>query len=124
MGRKTYESIGKPLPGRTNLVLTRAASWNAAGVIAVHSLDEAFAKVADAQEVAGIGGAEIFRMLIPLATCIHLTWVEADIPGDTLFPALDASQWRQTSSSYLRADERNAYDTTFVTLERVPAVAR
>src|SRR5262249_2417142 len=72
MGRKTFDSIGKPLPGRTNLVLTRDVSWNAEGVIAVHSLDEAFAKVADAEEVCGIGGAEIFRMLIPLATCIHL----------------------------------------------------
>jgi dihydrofolate reductase len=121
MGRRTFASIGKPLPGRTNLVLTRATGWQAGGVTVVHSLDAALAKVRDAEEVAGIGGAEVYRLLLPLATRIYLTRVEADIPGDTVFPSLEPSQWREVSSRRFRADERNAYDMTFVTLERVPA---
>jgi len=124
MGRRTYESIGKPLPGRTNLVLTRDTGWNAEGVIAVHSIDEALSRVRDAEEVAGIGGAEVFRLLLPMASLIHLTWVEADVAGDTWFPPFEQSQWRETSSRRAQADERNAYDMTFVTLERVSADAR
>lgn len=120
MGRRTFESIGKPLPGRANLVLTRATGWRADGVTVVHSLDEALEKVRDAEEVAGIGGADVFRLLLPLATRIYLTWVEAEITGDTVFPPLDMSQWREVSSRRFQADERNAYDMTFVTLERGP----
>jgi dihydrofolate reductase len=120
MGRKTYESIGKPLPGRTNLVLTRDSGWRAPGVVVVHSIDEALR----GEELAGIGGAEIFQLLIPLATRIHLTRIEADIPGDTVFPPLDYSEWVETDSRSLAADLRNAYDMTFVTLERAPATVR
>jgi dihydrofolate reductase len=124
MGRKTFDSIGKPLPGRTNLVLTRDTGWNADGIVVVHSLDEALERVRDAEEVAGIGGAEVFRLLLPMATRIHLTWVEADIPGDTWFPPLEPAQWQETHSRRVQADERNPYDMTFVTLERVAAGAR
>jgi dihydrofolate reductase len=120
MGRKTYESIGKPLPGRTNLVLTRDTAWRAQGVVVVHSIAEAL----QGDEVAGIGGAEIFQLLIPLAARIYLTRIEADIRGDTVFPPLDYSQWVQTDSRRFAADERNAYDMTFVTLERAPATVR
>jgi dihydrofolate reductase len=120
MGRKTYESIGKPLPGRTNLVLTRDSGWRAQGVVVVHSIEEAL----QGGEVAGIGGAEVFRLLIPLATRIYLTRIQADIPGDTVFPPLDYSQWVETARRSFAADERNAYDMTFVTLERVPAAVR
>lgn len=120
MGRKTHESIGKPLPGRTNLVLTRDPGWRAEGVVVVHSIAEAL----QGDEVAGIGGAEIFRLLIPLAARIYLTRIEADIPGDTVFPPLDYSQWVETDSRRFAADERNAYDMTFVTLERAPATVR
>lgn len=123
MGRRTFESIGKPLPGRTNLVLTRDADWSADGVIVVHSVDEALSRVREAEEVAGIGGAEVFRLLMPMATCIHVTWVEADLPGDTWFPRFNQSHWRETASRRLPADERNSYDMTFVTLERVAADA-
>jgi dihydrofolate reductase len=120
MGRKTYESIGKPLPGRTNLVLTRDTDWEAQGVVVVHSIAEGL----QGDEVAGIGGAEIFQLLIPLAARIYLTRIEADIPGDTVFPPLDYSQWVETDSRRFAADERNAYDMTFVTLERAPATVR
>jgi dihydrofolate reductase len=124
MGRKTFESIGKPLPGRANLVLTRDRGWMAAGVLVVHSLDEALERVQDSPELAGIGGAEVFRLLMPLATRIHLTRIDADIPGDTVFPPIDHSQWVELDTRQLPADERNAFDMKFVTLERVRAAAR
>jgi dihydrofolate reductase len=124
MGRKTFESIGKALPGRSNLVLTRDRGWRAEGVLVVHSLDEALKRVEDAPELAGIGGADVFRLLMPLATRIHLTRIDADIAGDTVFPPIDHSQWVELDSQQWAADERNAFDMTFVTLERVAAAAR
>jgi len=125
MGRKTFESIGKPLPGRTNLVLTRDRGWPApGGVLVAHALDEALEHVKDAPELAGIGGAEVFRLLMPLATRIHLTRIDADIPGDTVFPPIDHTQWAEVDSRQLAADRHNAFDMTFVTLERVRAAAR
>jgi dihydrofolate reductase len=123
MGRKTFESIGKPLPGRTNLVLTRAAGWNADGAVVVHSVDAALASVANSTEVAVIGGAEIFQLLMPKVSRIYLTRIHADIPGDTVFPPLDPSQWKEVERREFTADERNAYDMSFVTLERVRAAA-
>jgi dihydrofolate reductase len=123
MGRKTFESIGKPLPGRTNIVLTRDPRWQAEGTVVVHSIDAALAQAGDAPELAGIGGAEIFRLLIPMASRIYLTRIHADIPGDTLFPPLAAGEWTEVDSQTVAADERNPYDMTFVTLERAPAAA-
>src|SRR3569833_3550186 len=81
MGRKTYESIGKPLPGRTNLVLTRDRGWKVEGVVAVHSLEEALT----GDPVSGIGGAEIYRLLLPVANRNNLTRIDVDISGDTVF---------------------------------------
>lgn len=124
MGRKTFESIGKPLPGRTSLVLTRDPDWHSPGAVGVHSIDEALQKAGDAPELAGIGGAEIFQLLLPRADRIYLTRIDADIEGDTVFPSIDASQWVEVESRKYGADQRNAYDMTFVTLERVPATAR
>jgi dihydrofolate reductase len=105
-------------------VLTRDKGWDAAGVLVVHSLDEALEHVKDAPELAGIGGAEVFRLLMPLATRIHLTRIAADIPGDTVFAPIDPSQWVELDSRELAADEHNAFSLTFVTLERVRAAAR
>jgi dihydrofolate reductase len=124
MGRKTFESIGKPLPGRANLVLTRDRGWRAEGVSVVHSLDEALERVHDEPELAGIGGADVYRLLMPLASRIYLTRIDADIPGDTVFPPIDHSQWVEIETRHLAADERNAFSMTFVTLERVRAAAR
>ena len=120
MGRKTFESIGKPLPGRTNLVLTRDRGWKAQGVVAVHSLDEALT----GDYVSGIGGAEIYRLLLPVANRIYLTRIDADFSGDTVFPPIDYCEWIETGSRAFTADERNPYNMSFVTLERVPATAR
>jgi dihydrofolate reductase len=123
MGRKTFESIGKPLPGRTNLVLTRDRGWKSEGAVVVHSVEEALQRSGAASELAGIGGAEVFQQLIPLATRIYLTRVEADVRGDTFFPPLEDSQWMEVDSRRFAADERNAYDMTFVTLQRVRGAA-
>ena len=118
MGRKTYESIGKPLPGRTNIVLTRDRGWRAAGVQVAGSVAEALQQAGNAAELAVIGGAEIYRLTLPLAGRIHLTRVEAQVVGDTFFPELDPTQWLSSQVGSLPADERNQYPMTFLTLER------
>lgn len=126
MGRKTFESIGRPLPGRANLVLTRDRAWFANGVITVHSVDEALLQTRTCDEVVAIGGAEIYRLLLPYARRIYLTHVHADVPGDTYFPAFDATQWEDVECRPHPADERHAYPLTFVTLQRrnAPATPR
>lgn len=118
MGRKTYEAIGRALPGRDNLVLTRARDWHAEGVAVVHSVAEALQRVAASPELAVIGGAEVYRLMLPLAGRIHLTQVLADVDGDTFFPEFPRSEWREAESSDYPADERHAYGMKFVTLER------
>jgi dihydrofolate reductase len=118
MGRKTFESIGRPLPGRANLVLTRDRLWRAAGVIPVHSVRAALLQTRTCEELVAIGGAEIYRLLLPLARRIYLTHVQADVPGDTYFPAFDPAQWDDVEFHAHPADERHAYALTFVTLER------
>jgi dihydrofolate reductase len=118
MGRKTFESIGKPLPGRTSLVLTRDAGWRSDGVVVVRSLDEALAWARDVPELCAIGGAEIFRLVLPLARRLFLTRIHASLPGDTFFPKLDASEWREVERTEHAADERHAYAMSFITLNR------
>ena len=118
MGRKTFESIGHALPGRTNLVLTRNRGWTAPGAVAVHSIEAALALAGDAAELVVIGGAEIFRLVMPFARRIYLTHVHAEVAGDTYFPAFDPTQWLDVECVERAADERNTYPVTFVTLER------
>jgi dihydrofolate reductase len=121
MGRKTYESIGRPLPGRTNLVLTRDREWRAEGVVVVRSLGQALSCARDAEELVAIGGAEIYRLLMPFARRLYLTLVHAEIAGDRFFPDFDPTQWADVECHSYPADERNAYPFTFVTLERKSA---
>jgi dihydrofolate reductase len=118
MGRKTFEAIGKPLPGRSTLVLTRDPQWRAPGVTTVHSVEEALQAAGDAPELCVVGGAEIYRLTLPFVQRIHLTRIHASIPGDTVFPSLDVSEWRETERIEHPADERHAYAMTFSTLER------
>jgi dihydrofolate reductase len=118
MGRKTYESLGRPLPGRSNLVLTRDRRWLAPGVVVVHSLEEAMAQVGANDELVAIGGAEIYRLVLPIARRIYLTHVHADVAGDTFFPDFDPTQWADLECSTHPADDEHAYPLTFVTLER------
>jgi dihydrofolate reductase len=120
MGRKTYESIGKPLPGRANLVMTRDRNWNANGaaVVVVASLDEALERSHRAPELAVIGGADVFRLALPQARVLYLTWVEAEVEGDTHFPEFDTSEWDETVLGSHPADDRNQYPMTFLRLDR------
>jgi dihydrofolate reductase len=118
MGRKTFESIGRPLPGRLSIVLTRDAHWSAPGAQVVHDVEQALTAAGDAPELMVIGGAEIYRLVMPLARRIYLTQVHADVPGDTFFPALDPTEWFDLEREAQAADERHAYALTFKTLER------
>jgi len=126
MGRKTYESIGRPLQDRANLVLTRDRRWRARGVIVVHSLEEALREAGPAEELVAIGGAAIYRLVLPFARRIYLTHVLADVPGDTFFPDFDPTQWEDAECITYPADEQHAYPVTFVTLVRrnAPATPR
>ncbi|MFU8896085.1 MAG: dihydrofolate reductase [Gammaproteobacteria bacterium] len=120
MGRLTFDSIGKPLPGRLNLVLTRDSTWQAEGVRPVARLKEALrvAGQAGASELMVIGGAEVYRQALPHAARIYLTRVHAEPWGDTLFPEFDLDEWQEVGRREQLSDERNAWDLTFVVLER------
>jgi dihydrofolate reductase len=126
MGRKTFESIGRPLPGRLNLVLTRDRSFGADGVTVVHSVEAALTHAGASDELVAIGGAEIYRLVLPFARRIYLTHVHADVPGDTFFPDFDPSQWDDVECRMHPADDEHAYPLTFLTLERrnAPEVPR
>lgn len=93
MGRKTFESIGRPLPGRSTVVITRQPDYAPPGVAVAHSVDEALAR-AQGEEVFVAGGEEIFRQTIGRADRLYLTWIHAEFPGDTRFPELDEREWR------------------------------
>jgi dihydrofolate reductase len=119
MGRKTYESIGKPLPGRSNIVVTRDADYRAPGCQVVHSLEQALEAGAGHTEVMVIGGAELYRQALGRAERMYLTLVRAEVEGDTLFPDIEPQQWRELERESHRADEKNQYDYDFVILQRV-----
>ncbi|WCL53566.1 dihydrofolate reductase [Gimibacter soli] len=118
MGRKTFESIGRPLPGRRNIVVTRNADWRAEGVDATTSLEAGIALAGEASDtVMVIGGADIYRQALPKVGRIHLTEVDVLVDGDASFPALDSAEWREvTRESHPAEEGRPAY--SFVTLER------
>jgi dihydrofolate reductase len=118
MGRRTYESIGKPLPGRMNIVVSRNRGVAAPGCVVVASLEDAYAAAGDAEEVSIIGGTSLFEAALPTADCIHLTEVEADVAGDTWFPEFDRGQWRETEVERHAADDRHAYPFRILRLDR------
>ncbi|HVT45317.1 MAG TPA: dihydrofolate reductase [Thermoanaerobaculia bacterium] len=117
MGRKTFESIGRPLPGRTTIVVSRQPSLRAEGAIVAPSLDAAIAAAGDDEEIFIAGGAEIYRQAIEKAGRIYLTRVHAQIEGDATFPPLDAG-WREIARESHPAGERNEYPFSFCVLER------
>ena len=117
MGRRTYDSIGRALPGRRNLVLTRNAGWRAEGCEAVSSIGEAFARAGQG-ELFVIGGAEVFLLCFPVIVRIELTEVHADLEGDTRLEGFDRRLWRETFREERAADERHAWPFSFVTLVR------
>ena len=119
MGRKTYESIGKPLPGRSNIVVTRDPDYRAPGCQVVHSLDQALEAAAGHDEVMVIGGAELYRQTLERAERIYLTLVKAELDGDALFPRIETRHWHELGCESHRADEKNEFDYDFITLQRV-----
>ena len=118
MGRRTFESIGKPLPGRRNLVLTRGAAAYLAGVEAVASIDAALALLPATPELCVIGGATLFAQTLPLAQRLYLTEVHGAVEGDVRFPNWNRADWRETERREHPADERHLYAVSFVTLDR------
>ncbi|MFV2071132.1 MAG: dihydrofolate reductase [Thermoanaerobaculales bacterium] len=120
IGRRTWEEVGKPLPGRTMVVLTRDRGFAAEGVKVVHSLAEALAVAADDEEPFIAGGAQIYRMALEadLVDRIYLTRVHAPIEGDTLFPEIDLDEWELVSQDDHEADERNQHPFSFLVYER------
>lgn len=127
MGRKTFESIGRPLPGRSNIVISRNIAFSAAGVRIVASLDEALTLADDiaqtdgAAEVVVIGGAEIYRLAMPRAQRLYLTEVHASVEGDAMLPPIHWPDWREVSRERHAASADNPFDYSFVVYERVSA---
>ncbi len=118
MGRKTFESIGKPLAGRHNIVLTKNREFRAPGCAVVHSPGEALLAAGDAAEVMVIGGSEIYRRFLPLAHRLYLTCIEAEFAGDTFFPRFSPRQWRTVWQESHKADAQNAYAFRTMVMER------
>jgi dihydrofolate reductase len=118
MGRRTYDSIGKPLPGRENIVVTRDPNYRPPGVSVVHDPEAALGAAGAADEVMVIGGAELFRVFLPRARRIHLTRVHGDIAGDVMWPALDSRDWQVVEREGHDSDERHAFAMTFEVWER------
>jgi len=124
MGRKTFESIGKSLPGRANIVITRDANYQNEGIAVVSSPEAALvvaAAAAGSEEVFIIGGAEIYKLFLPQADKLYITKVDGDFNGDAFFPEWDAEGWRLVSSEKHEKDEKNALDFTYLVYERKSA---
>lgn len=118
MGRKTFESLGKPLPRRRNIVVTRQPEYRAAGAEVVHSLDDALALCAGDEEIFIAGGAEIYKLALPVVDRIYLTRVDTDIQGDAYFVEIDEREWQLVSSEQHPADDRHAFGYTFMVYDR------
>ncbi len=118
MGRKTYESIGRPLPGRVNLILSRQSDLEIAGCTVVGSLVEAQAAVPDAEEIMVMGGAEIYALLMDQADCLYITEIDAAFEGDAWFPEFDRNAWQELSRQSGVIDDKNIYPYVFMKLER------
>jgi len=120
MGRKTYESIGKPLPNRTNIVISRKKDWFEEGILIVGSIKEAikFAKKID-EEIFIIGGGNIYEQTMDVVDRLEVTLVKADLKADTFFPKIDEKMWMKTNEICHEKDEKNAYDFCFQTFERI-----
>jgi dihydrofolate reductase len=117
MGRKTWDSIGRPLPGRRSIVITRNVHWAAAGCETAASLEQALAMCQGAPEVFVIGGAQLFARALPLAQRLILTQIDADFEGDVFFPPIDLAAWRETSREHLAPSAARPYAVDFITLE-------
>jgi dihydrofolate reductase len=118
MGRRTYESINRLLPGRTTVIVTRQRDYSVPGAIIAHSVLEALDACRGDEEIFVIGGADLFRETLPIADRIYLTTVDAEPQGDTFMPEFDVSGWSETSAQSFSADDKHAYGYRFAVLDR------
>jgi dihydrofolate reductase len=119
MGRATFESIGKALPGRRSIVLTRQADYEAEGVDVVNTKEAALELAGDADEVMIIGGGTVYEQFLPITERIYLTRVHAEVDGDTFFPEIDEDEWHIVSSKPLPPSDERPFSISFQTLERI-----
>ena len=120
MGRKTFEAVGKPLPGRTNIIVTSNKDWSAENTITTTNIDDAI-KVANdtnSKEIFITGGGEIYRQTLPIADKVYLTRVHTTIDGDAFFPEMDLNTWEIDFEKHVKSDEKNKFDMTFQTWKR------
>ena len=119
LGRKNYESIGRPLPGRKNIVITRNPDFEAPGCVVVNSIEAAL-EAAAGDDVFIFGGARIYEQMFDLAERMYLTKIHATFKGDTWFPEYDSTDWQEIEHQDFNADQKNPYDYSFITLEKKP----
>ncbi|MDN4072340.1 dihydrofolate reductase [Fictibacillus terranigra] len=117
MGRKTFDSIGKPLPGRENIILTRNESFQAEGCTIIHSVQQALER--KEEEVCVIGGAEVFSLFMPYVQRMYITKINESFQGDTYFPEIDESEWKLVSETPGNVDEKNKYSHDFLVIEKI-----
>ncbi|MDZ7615279.1 MAG: dihydrofolate reductase [Flavobacteriaceae bacterium] len=118
MGRKTFESLGKPLPNRKNIVITNNRNFKKEGLTLVHSLDEALAFSSKTENIYILGGAEIYRQAMPIADLLDLTLIHENFEADTFFPVIDQSIWKEIKREDHKKDDKNAFDYSFVTYKK------
>jgi dihydrofolate reductase len=118
MGRKTYESVGKPLPKRTNIIVTRQKNYEAPGCIIVHTLEEAINKASGDSKPFIVGGAEIYKQSIKYANSIELTLIHKEFEGDSYFPEVDLKKWEEVKREHHEPDEKNAQAMDFITYKK------
>lgn len=118
MGRKTHESIGRPLPGRENIILTRDKNYQAEGCTVLQCIEDIFEYCKNVDEVMITGGSEIYQQSLEQASRLYLTEVHTEIEGDTFFPEFERNEWKEISREEFKADEKNEFDYSFVILER------
>ena len=118
MGRRNYESIGRPLPDRHNIVVTRNPNYRAPGCQVKDSIEKALQDIQNDPEIFIIGGAEIYRQALSMTDRMHLTLVHAEVDGDIYFPEFDTHDWKETSRTRHEADEKNPFAYSFVTYDR------
>ncbi len=119
MGRKTFDSVGKPLPGRTNIIVTRRKDYGVPGCLTAGSVEQAIELVAGEPEVFIAGGGEIYRQALPLADRLYITIIDHDFDGDTFFPDISEKRWKISQEIYHPADERNKYPMLFRIYKKV-----
>ena len=119
MGRKTFDSIGKALHGRRNIVISSQSHLKSSGCEIFHSFEKALAAVKTENEVMIIGGASLYKIALPLAEKMYLTLIDYEFEGDTFFPQWVSSQWSEISNEFFPADEKNPYDYQFVIMSRI-----